>query len=81
MNLEYEIFREGLTRTINIKSHAYDLIEFTIKQKLVDDKGNEIVNTGNTTFYSSKEFVDFFGPIINELKVRIDNGISNSFQE
>ena len=40
-----------------------------------------VIGNGNTTFYSSKEFVDFFGPIINELKVRLDNGISNSIQE
>ena len=81
MNLEYEIFREGITRTINIKSHSYDLIEFTIRQKLVDEKGKEIVNSGHTSFFQTKEFVEFFGPIINEMKVRLDNGISNSIQE
>lgn len=81
MDLEYELHREGLTRTIKIKTHSYDLIEFTIKQKLIDDKGKEIINTGHTSFFQTKEFIEFFGPIIDEMKVRLDNGIPNSFQK
>ena len=81
MDLEYELHREGLTRTIKIKTHSYDLIEFTIKQKLIDDKGKEIINTGHTSFFQTKEFIEFFGPIIDEMKVRLDNGITNSIQE
>ena len=81
MDLEYELHREGLTRTIKIKTHSYDLIEFTIKQKLIDDKGKEIINSGHTSFFQTKEFIEFFGPIIDEMKVRLDNGIPNSFQK
>ena len=81
MDLEYELHREGLTRTIKIKTHSYDLIEFTIKQKLIDDKGKEIINTGHTSFFQTKEFIEFFGPIIDEMKVRLDNGIANSIKE
>ena len=81
MDLEYELHREGLTRTIKIKTHSYDLIEFTIKQKLIDEKGIEIINSGHTSFFQTKEFIEFFGPIIDEMKVRLDNGIPNSFQK
>lgn len=81
MDLEYELYREGLTRTVKIKSHSYDLIEFTIKNKLVNEKGIEVINSGHTCFFDTKEFVEFFGPIINEMKVRLDNGITNSIQE
>lgn len=59
----------------------YDLIEFTIKQKLVNEEGKEIANTGHTSFFETKEFVEFFGPIVNEMKVRLDNGIPTSIQE
>lgn len=81
MDLEYELHREGLTRTIKIKTHSYDLIEFTIKQKLLDEQGKEVINSGHTSFFQTKEFVEFFGPIIDEMKVRLDNGIANSFQK
>ena len=81
MDLEYEIYREGLTRTVKIKSHSYDLIEFTITQKLVNEAGKELVNSGHTSFFETKEFVEFFGPIVNEMKVRLDNGITNNVQE
>ena len=81
MDLEYEIHREGLTRTVKIKSHAYDLIEFTIRQKLITETGKELCNSGHTSFFETKEFVEFFGPIINEMKVRLDNGTTNSIQE
>ena len=81
MDLEYEIHREGLTRTVKIKSHAYDLIEFTIRQKLVNETGKELCNSGHTSFFETKEFVEFFGPIINEMKVRLDNVIPDSIQK
>ena len=76
MDLEYELHRQGLTRKVKIKSHAYDLIEFTIRQRLVNEDGKEISNTGQTSFFETKEFVEFFGPIINELKARLDNADS-----
>ena len=43
MDLEYELYREGLTRTITIKEHnintSYATVEFTVKNKLVDANG------------------------------------------
>ncbi len=74
MDNTYELQRQNGTLTsIRIKDHAYDLIEFTIKQYLKDgDK--EIVNNAYTTFYSSQEFKDFFETIVNDMKVRFDNG-------
>jgi hypothetical protein len=81
MNIDIEISRPDLYRTIRVKSHDYDLVEFTIRQVSYDNNGKELTNSGYTTFYSSKEFKDFFQPLINELKVRFDNDIPNSTQE
>lgn len=78
MNYEYELVRNGLTRKIKVKSHLYDLIELTITQVLVDEQGKEITNSGYTTFYETKEFYTFFGPMINDMKKEIDN--ANSIQ-
>jgi hypothetical protein len=78
MDYEYELVRNGLTRKIKIQSHIYDLIELTITQKLVDDTGKEITNNGYTTFYETKEFYAFFGPMINDMKKELDN--ANSIQ-
>jgi hypothetical protein len=83
MDLEYELYREGLTRTIKIREHnanaSYATIEFTIKNKLVDSNGKVIIDGGHTCFFEPKEFKEFFEPIINELKVRLDN--ANSIQK
>ena len=80
MNLEYEIHREGLTRTIKIKEHnvgtSYVTVEFTVKNKLVDQNGKVIIDGGHTCFFDPKEFKEFFTPIINELKARLDNADS-----
>lgn len=78
MDYEYELVRDGLTRTVKVKSHTYDLIELTIRQVLVNDDGKEITNTGYTTFYETKEFFAFFGPLINDMKKELDN--ANSIQ-
>lgn len=73
MDNTYEIGRNGCLTTVKIKDHTYDLVEFTITKYLADDRGVEIVNSGYTTFFSNKEFVEFFTPIVNDLKARIDN--------
>jgi hypothetical protein len=73
MDNTYEIGRGGGLTTIKIKDHLYDVVEFSITKYLVDEKGTEIVNSGYTTFFSNKEFLEFFTPIVNDLKVRIDN--------
>ena len=84
MDLEYELYREGLTRTITIKDHnsntSYATIKFTVKNKLVDANGKVIIDGGHTCFFDPKEFKEFFVPIINELKARLDNDIPNSIQ-
>ena len=78
MDNTYEIYRNGgLLTTIKIKDHAYDVVEFTIKQYLKEDD-KEIVNNSYTNFYTSRELKEFFTPIINDLKVRFDNADSTN---
>lgn len=77
LNYEAEFYRGGLLKTVKVKEHAYDLIEFTIKSKLTDEKtGIVIVDSGHTSFFSTKEFKEFFGPIFNDMKARLDNADS-----
>lgn len=73
MDNTYEIGRGGGLTTVKIKDHAYDVVEFTIKKYLQDEQGKEIVNSGYTTFFSQREFKEFFTPIANDLKVRFEN--------
>lgn len=84
LNYEAEFYRNGLLKTITIKEHnmgtSYETIEFTIRSKLTEDTGKVIVDGGHTSFFSPKEFKEFFGPIFNHMKERIDNGVSNSVQ-
>jgi hypothetical protein len=42
--------------------------------------GKVIIDSGHTSFFSPKEFIEFFGPIFNDMKERIDNDISDSVQ-
>jgi hypothetical protein len=64
MDLEYELYREGLTRTIKIKDHnvgtSYATVEFTVKNKLVDQNGKVVIDGGHTCFLIPKEFKEFF---------------------
>jgi hypothetical protein len=78
MDRTYEIGRSGGLTTVKIKDHNYDVVEFTIKKYLKDEQGREIVNSGYTTFFSNKEFLEFFTPIVNDLKVRFENEKSSS---
>ena len=84
LNYEAEFYRNGLLKTVTIKEHnmgtSYETIEFTIKNKLTDDNGKVIIDNGHTSFFSPKEFIEFFGPIFNDMKERIDNDISDSVQ-
>ena len=77
MDKTYEIGRGGGITTIKIKDLPYDVVEFTITKYLKDEDNKEIVNTGYTTFFSKKEFKDFFEPIINDMKVKFDNDQQN----
>ena len=77
LNYEAEFYRAGLLKTIKVKEHKYDLVEFTITSKLTDEQtGKIIIDSGHTSFFSHREFKDFFGPIFNEMKVRLDNADS-----
>jgi hypothetical protein len=83
-NKEYEFGRsDGLLKTVIIKEHnmntSYATIEFTIKNKLTDEHGKTIIDSGHTSFFGPREFAEFFGPIVNDLKVSIEN--ANSIQE
>jgi len=77
LNYEAEFYRAGLLKTVKIKEHKYDLVEFTITSKLTDEEtGKVILDSGHTSFFSNKEFKEFFGPIFNEMKVRLENADS-----
>ena len=73
MDNTYELGRAGGLTTVKIKDHSYDIVEFSISKYLEDENGTEIVNSGYTTFFSNKEFVEFFTPIVNNLKARLNN--------
>jgi len=73
MDKTYELFKNGLLTTIKVKDHAYDLVEFTIKKNLTDTDGTVVVDSGYTTFFSNREFAEFWKPIIDDMKVRIEN--------
>jgi hypothetical protein len=85
LNYEAEFYREGLLKTVIIKERnkgaSYATIEFTIKNKLTDENGKVIIDTGHTSFFSPKEFREFFGPIFKDMKERLDNDIPDSIQE
>jgi hypothetical protein len=72
MDNTYELGRGGGLTTVRIKDHPYDVVEFSITKYLKDEEGREIVNSGYTTFFSNKEFLEFFTPIVNDLKVRLE---------
>lgn len=80
MNINIEINKPDLQRSVVVKSHSYDLVEFTVKQVSFDKEGKELTNSYHTTFYNKKEFKDFFQPLVNELKVRFDNDNEDSIQ-
>jgi hypothetical protein len=73
MDKTYELFKNGLLTTIKVKDHSYDLVEFTMKKKLTNDDGKVLVDSGYTMFFSNREFKEFWEPIINDMKVRIEN--------
>ncbi len=85
LNYEAEFYRNGLLKTVKIKEHnmgtSYETIEFTIKNKLTGEDGKVIIDNGHTSFFSLKEFKEFFGPIFKDMKERLDNDIPNSIQE
>lgn len=73
MDNTYEIGRGGGLTTIKIKDHPYDVIEFTVIKYFKDERGSELINNGYTTFFSKKEFNEFFTPIVNDLKARLND--------
>ena len=73
MDKTYEIFRGGGLTAIRVKDHSYDTVEFTVKKYLEDEKGKPIIDSGYTVFFTNREFKEFFKPIVDDLKVRIEN--------
>jgi hypothetical protein len=69
----YELSKQGLTTTLTVKDHDYDVVEFTLRKNLIDESGKTIVDSKYEMFFSSREFKDFFQPLINDLKVRFDD--------
>jgi hypothetical protein len=78
---EYEFFKAGLHKKITIKEHLYDLIEFTIHQKLTDENGKVLIDSKQDSYFTSREFKEFFTPLVNDLKERFDNEKTDSIQE
>lgn len=76
---EFELFRNGLSTKLTLKSHDYDVVELTIKKHLVDEQGRELVNSSYTNFFTHEEFKNFLQPLVNDLKVRFDH--ADSIQE
>jgi hypothetical protein len=76
MNNTYELSRNGLLTTLVIKDHDYDVVEYSVTKRLIDESGKVIVDSTNQMFFSNREFKDFFEPIINDLKVRFDDANS-----
>jgi hypothetical protein len=76
-NRQYEFFKDGLLKTVIVKELKYDLVEFTIKTKLTDADGKIITDDAYTSFFNTNEFMDFFEPIINDLKASFENANSN----
>jgi hypothetical protein len=82
LNYETEFYRAGLLKKIVVKEHKYDLIEFTINSKLTDEvTGKVITESGHTSFFEAREFVEFFTPFINHMKENLHNDIPDSIQE
>jgi len=78
---EYEFFKAGLLKKVVIKEHQYDLVEFTIYQKLTDENGKVIIDSKQESYFTSREFKEFFAPLVNDLKVRFEDEETNSTQE
>lgn len=76
---EFELFRNGLSTKLTLKSHDYDVVELTIKKHLIDEQGRELVNSSYTNFFTHEEFKNFLQPLVNDLKVRFDH--ADSIQE
>ena len=79
MDKTYELGRGGGLTTIKVKDHSYDVVEFTVTKYLADEREGKppIVDSGYTVFFSNREFKEFFEPIVNDLKVRFENGIQD----
>ena len=73
MNNTYELSKQGLTTTLTVKDHDYDVVEFTFRKKLVDEKGKVLIDSKYEMFFSNREIKDFLEPLVNDLKVRFEN--------
>ena len=81
LNYETEFYRGGLLKKIVIKELKYDLIEFTMTSKLTDEAtGKVITESGHTSFFETREFVEFFTPLINHMKEKLHNDNANNIQ-
>jgi hypothetical protein len=78
LNKEYEFFRQGLLKTVTIKEHAYDVIEFSITQKVTNESGKVLIDSGHTSFFTPDEFKQFFAPIVNDMKEYIENDLNQT---
>jgi hypothetical protein len=81
LNYETEFYRGGLLKKVVIKEHKYDLVEFTITSKLTDEStGRVITESGHTSLFETREFMEFFTPFINHMKEKLHNDNANDIQ-
>lgn len=73
LNFETQLYSSGLLTDLKIKQLDYDTIEVTLKRNMKDANGKSMVDNAYTMFFTTRQFKDFFQPIVNELKVRFDN--------
>lgn len=73
MNNTYELSKQGLTTTLTVKDHDYDVVEFTFRKKLIDEKGKVLIDSKYEMFFSNREIKDFLEPLVNDMKVRFEN--------
>jgi len=82
LNYEIEFYRAGLLKKLVVKEHKYDLVELTVTSKLTDEAtGKVLTDSGHTSFFETREFVEFITPFINHMKEKIHNDVANSIQE
>ena len=75
IDFQTELHRNsGLSIALKVKEHDYDNIEFTLTKKMVDVDGKVIIDSYYQSFFTEREMKDFLQPLVNEMKVRFENG-------
>jgi hypothetical protein len=68
MDYEYMISKEGVSRRINITSHAYGIFEFNIKTQVLDNEGMIDIEDEYIAYFTADEFISLFGDMVDDFK-------------